>query len=246
MKPHEDAYGQALYDYYHGDHRVVEIVEREDGFIDTTGGPSAYLSTYAAWPPYLQSALAYAQGRVLDVGCGGGRHALHLQAQGLKSVGIDNSPKAIEVCRLRGLRQAHVLPAAQISSRLGAFDAILMLGNNFGLFANPRRARWLLRRFHGMTSPQARIIAESNDVYATTTPEHLAYQASNRARGRMSGQIRIRVRYRLLKTPWFDYLMVSQDEMRAILEGTGWQIADVLASDGSIYIAIITKIGKTV
>ena len=43
-------------------------------------------------------------------------------------------------------------------------------------------------------------------------PLHLAYQAWNRQLGRMPGQIRIRVRCVLHKTPWFDYLMVSQED----------------------------------
>jgi len=35
-----------------------------------------------------------------------------------------------------------------------------------------------------MTSPGARIIAESNDIYKTDSPYHLAYQAYNREKGR--------------------------------------------------------------
>ena len=48
-----------------------------------------------------------------------------------------------------------------------------MMGNNFGLFANPRRAKWMLRRLKKLTSQNARIVAESLDVYGTDKPEHL-------------------------------------------------------------------------
>jgi hypothetical protein len=118
------------------------------------------------------------------------------------------------------------------------------LGNNFGLFANPRRAKWLLRRFHGMTSDEGCILAESNDIYTTDEPVHLAYQESNRQRGRMSGQIRLRIRHKRMKTPWFDYLMVSQAEMEAILLGTGWRITKTFKSEGSAYIALIEKVAQ--
>ena len=101
--------------------------------------------------------------------------------------------------------------------------------------------RWLLRRFAGMTSPGARIIAETNDPYQTSNPLHLRYHRRNRAAGRMGGQIRIRVRYRNLATPYFDYLMVSKDEMRRIACGAGWRVARFIDSPGSIYIAVLEK-----
>ena len=128
---------------------------------------------------------------------------------------------------------------------MGRFDTILMLGNNFGLFGNRTRARWLLRRFKGFTAPGARIIAESLDVHRTDDPGHLAYGAANRRKGRMSGQIRMRIRYKTLATPWFDYLMVSADEMDEIVSGTGWDIVQCFDSDGPRpnYIAVLERTG---
>ena len=92
-----------------------------------------------------------------------------------------------------------------------------------------------------MTSPQGRIITESNDVYATDDPVHLAYHAWNHQRGRMSGQLRLRVRYQKFKTPWFDYLNVSQEEMKDIVQGTGWTIYQFIKSRGPTYIAVLEK-----
>jgi len=48
---------------------------------------------------------------------------------------------------------------------LGYIDTIFLLGNNFGLMANPRRVWWLLRRFDAMTPTNGRMIAASNDPY---------------------------------------------------------------------------------
>lgn len=116
-----------------------------------------------------------------------------------------------------------------------------MFGNNFGLFAGERIARRLLRRLHRLMPPHGRIVAASNDPYATDDPDHLAYHERNRRRGRMTGQVRIRVRYRRLATPWFDYLLVSADEMRALVEGTGWHVARVLGDEGPYYVAVLEK-----
>ena len=57
----------------------------------------------------------------------------------------------------------------------------------------------------------------------------------------MAGQIRLRVRYKKYATPWFDYLMVSKEEMENILDGTDWRVNRFIESDGSVYIAIIGK-----
>ena len=236
----QDSYGRIVWDHLHGK-RTTEIVEREDGWISVSGGAPSYFAEFKDWPRHQRAAMRYVRGRVLDVGCGAGRCCLHLQKRGHTVVGIDVSPLAIKTCRKRGVRDARVLSFSQVSRALGRFDTILMMGNNFGLFGSRRRARRLLRRLHAMTSPEARIVAESNDVYRTEDPDHLRYHRFNRRRGRMSGQLRIRVRYRRHCSPWFDYLMVSPEEMKRILAGTGWRVRRCLKSAASAYAAIIEK-----
>jgi SAM-dependent methyltransferase len=240
VKDNQDAFGHLLYDYLELQ-QGVEIVEREDGWIRTSAGPSAYFAEYADWPLHQQQAIQYAVGKVLDIGCGAGRHSLYLQQQGFDVLGVDMSPLAIEVCQRRGLKQAQVRSITQVSANLGLFDTILMLGSNFGLMGNSKRARWLLQRFHTMTSQQARLIVESNDIYQTTDPDHLAYQEFNRQRSRMPGQIRMRIRYKKYVMPWFDYLMVSKDEMKAILADTGWEVKQFIDSEKTVYVAILEK-----
>ncbi len=242
ISPENDAYGQELYAYFQGK-QVHEIIERDDGFIASSAdNPKGYFAPFEEWPAFEQQAIGFARGRVLDVGCGAGRVALHLQNQGLEVVAIDNSPLAVEVCRQRGVQDVRLCSITQASrARLGDFDTILMFGNNFGLLANPRRAKWLLKRFYGMTGAHGRILAMSNDIYQTDDPLHLAYHEFNRRRGRMPGQIRLRVRHGKTSGPWFDYLMVSKEEMGDILAGTGWQIAGFHDSAGSGYIARLEK-----
>jgi cyclopropane fatty-acyl-phospholipid synthase-like methyltransferase len=131
--------------------------------------------------------MRFVRGKVLDVGCGAGRVALYLQKKGFDVLGIDLSPLAVRVCKLRGLKRVRALPAAKISQLDDKFDTILMFGNNFGLFGSYKRGRAMLRSFCKATSENARIIAESTDPYKTDNPIHLAYHRRNRRRGRMSG-----------------------------------------------------------
>jgi SAM-dependent methyltransferase len=239
----QDAYGRMLLDHLEG-RRSAEVVERDDGEVGVgIFGPAGYFAPLRRWLPIERRAMRFVRGRVLDAGCGAGRVALHLQKHGHDVVAIDVSPLAIEVCRRRGVRDARVLAFERIDESLGAIDTVVMMGNNFGLFGGEAKARRLLRRLHRLTSDRGRIVAESRDPYSTDDPSHLAYQERNRRRGRMPGQLRLRVRHRSYATPWFDYLIVSQDEMRALLEGTGWHVSRFLDGEEGLYVAVIEKDG---
>lgn len=242
MRPEQDAFGQEIYDYYQGQ-SVVEIIERDDNYIDVSGGPAIYFAPFDEWAAVEQEAIGLAQGRTLDVGCGAGRVCLYLQQQEHEVVGIDNSPLAVKTATLRGVQDARLLSVTQVSRKgLGVFGTIVMFGNNFGLFGNPKRAKWLLRRFYGMTTENGRILTTTRNVHDTDNPDHLAFHERNRQQGRMAGQIRIRVRYKRLIGPWFDYLMVSPEEMEALVAGTGWQIERTFEAAGdSTYTAVLTK-----
>ncbi len=240
IKPDEDALGRAFLDCHQGDLGTTVLIDRDDGLSEEYQ-PAICFTSFDEWAPHQQKALEHAKGRVLDVGCGVGRHSLYLQGKGCDVPGIDASPLAVEVCKLRGLRDVLKLNITQISSKLGSFDSVILLGNNFGIFGSFSRARWLLKRLHGMTSPDAKIVAESLDPYTTSNPVHLAYHERNRRRGRCGGQIRMRVRYGECKTRWFDWLLVSRDEMNELLQSTGWRVSEFVESDGPTYIAVLAK-----
>jgi 2-polyprenyl-3-methyl-5-hydroxy-6-metoxy-1,4-benzoquinol methylase len=236
----QDAFGHELLDYLDGK-GSWEIIERDDGYFNVSPGAALYFSEYEDWSAAEQQAMTYVRGRVLDIGCGAGRHALYLQGQGFDVHGIDNSPGALEVCRRRGLSKTSLMSLTQVSRKLGVFDTVLMMGNNFGLVGNPKRASWFLRRLKGMTSPEARIIAATRDVRYTDEPEHLAYHARNRAQGKPPGQVRIRVRYKRYVTPWIDLLMVSKEELQRVVDGTGWALGKTIDDERGMYVAILER-----
>jgi len=242
LKPSEDAYGRLIAGYLETG-EGIEIVERHDGFINANPhGPAAYFFPFRKWPKAERTAMRLARGRVLDVGCGAGRVSLYLQERGHEVVGIDLSPLAAEVSRRRGVKDVRELPVTRVSRRLGLFDTIVMFGNNFGLVGGKPRAPWLLRRFRSITNEGARILAESVDPYKTDNPDHHAYHRRNRRRGRMAGQLRIRIRYGQYTTPWFDYLLASPDEMARLAKGSGWELADVIDEGEHVYVGVLERV----
>lgn len=240
-----DAYGAERWDYFKSKEDKREIVERDDNFIDGTRsgyGGSVYFSEYKDWSLIEKQAIEYAHGRVLDVGCGAGRHSLYLQKKGLDVTGIDSSPLAIKICKLRGLKKARVLSFDQVNKfKTNSFDSILLLGNNFGLFGGFQKAKRFLRILCTITSARATIIASTTDPYQTKNPIHRRYQKLNRRRGRMPGQLKIRIRHENIIGPWFDYLLASKKEMKQIVDGTGWRVARFIESRGPAYAVIVEK-----
>lgn len=239
MNQTQDAYGRLILDYYERG-EGIEVVERDDGFINASGqGPAAYFAPFRRWPKVERKALRLARGRVLDVGCGAGRVVLELQERGHEVVGIDVSPLALEVARRRGARDVRELPVTRVGRSLGRFDTFVLFGHNFGLMGSRRRAPWLLRRFRSIANDSARILAHSTNPYTTDNSDHLAYHERNRRRGRMAGQLRIRIRHGLYATAWFDYLLASPEEMADLAEGTGWTLARVIDEGEGAYAGVL-------
>ncbi|PSK99425.1 methyltransferase family protein [Murinocardiopsis flavida] len=216
-----------------------EIIERDDGMM-AAGDAVRYFHTEQEMAPLERWACARAHGRVLDIGCGAGRHAVAVRVRGCEVVGLDPSPGAVRVARERGV---DAVPGTleEPPGDLGGFDTFLLLGNNLGLLRNADAAPGLLDGLRPFARPGARIIAASAD------PEgedglHRTYHEWNRQRGRMPGQLRLRVRDRALASPWFDYLMASSADLAAITDGTAWRVGHV-EHDGGAYIAVLVLRG---
>ncbi|MBA2513116.1 MAG: class I SAM-dependent methyltransferase [Solirubrobacterales bacterium] len=199
------------------------------------------LAPFTKWDdPDERRAMRFVRGRVLDVGCGGGRVCLHLQERGAEVVGIDSSPGAIECCRQRGVLDARLLDLDAIDASLGSFDTIVFLGQNFGMLGSRTQARRILTRLASLTTPRGRIVAESFDPHAVDDSVQKRYLTRNLRRKRMPGQLRVRIRYRNLSTQWLDWLQVSPRELTELLDKTGWRLSRTLG-DGPSYVAIIDR-----
>jgi len=240
MKIHQDTFGLYLMDVHRG-RDVPHIIERDDGHINASPGSTrTYFSSHPDWPQGEQQAIAHAHGTVLDIGCGAGRHSLYLQSPGRRVIAADVSPLAAQVATERGVKNVFVSDASSVAPG-ERIDTILLLGNGLGVFGTPENAAAQLIRYHGFTGDEATIIMDSVDPHASTNPSHTAYHKRNRRKGLLIGQIRLRHRYEVYASPWFDFFMASQDELRGILEGTGWTIQEAIAAGDPHYWAILRK-----
>ena len=242
LSPEEDAFGRLLLDHLEGEPGRM-ILERDDGYAGPALPAEIFLAGHDQWPDEERRVFELVHGRVLDIGCGAGRHSLEAERRGLSAVAIDISPGAVEVCRRLGVRDVRLLPLAAVDESLGVFDTILMMCGNFGLVGTAADAGPALRTLHGITTPDARIVLDSVDPYVDDEDD-LAYLERNRARGRLPGQVTIRLRYLDSVTPWFDLLNLSPSELEQLLTGTGWHVAHLVPGEPPDYYAVLEKTSR--
>ncbi len=228
-----DAFGALLLAGWE-DRGATGVIERDDGLISPHGA-AGYFSEVDEWTSLERAACERASGRVLDVGCGAGRHALYLQSRGLDVVALDRSPGACAVTRARGVREVREAGIGEVGELGERFDTFLLLGNNLGLLGSREAAPRLLAGLAAAAAPGARILGGNVDPYGPD-PDHAAYQQRNREAGRLGGQLRLRIRYRRWADDWFDYLLCTPAELGALVADSPWRLAGV-EEEGAGYLA---------
>ena len=102
----KDLMGRAIWDYYYQENS--EDLQTETSISELDDLPVSYLfRDYQEMNALEKKALDSSFGKVLDVGSGAGSHSLYLQNERkLEVTALDISPKSIEVCKARGVKNA--------------------------------------------------------------------------------------------------------------------------------------------
>jgi SAM-dependent methyltransferase len=224
-----ELYARAMLDHWLGKKVVVEF-ERDDGYRSRSNVES-YFTPPSKWPRMEREALRQVRGRVLDIGCGPGRHALYLQKKRFRVVGIDASPTQCALARIRGLQEVFEASVHRLPRGLGRFDTALMMGNNLGLAGDVPRMRRYLRELREIMTPRGRLIGHSR-IPGTWSEDHLPYVKRNLARRRPPGLITLRVRYKERIGDWFDLLLIPPEELARVAHETGWELMHVVWEGG--------------
>jgi SAM-dependent methyltransferase len=234
-----DVFGKVMRDAARGI-PGVHIVERDDGF-ERESSIEQYVWPFERWADHPEGlALEYVKGSVLDIGCGAGRVALHLQNMGFDVTGIDISPGAIEVCREQGLKKAYVMPVEDLDFPDNTFDTILLFGNNFGLLGTDDLLITMLQKLQRITREDAVVLAGTICPTDTDNPRHLKYHEKNRSEGRPPGLVRLRLKYNGETGDWFDLRLAQPEEMQYVAERAGWSFERKIGDFG-YYVGVLRK-----
>jgi SAM-dependent methyltransferase len=231
-----------MLDYLDGTYDGSFCYVRDDGH----ASPLDIATRFSDYPDFTaaeRDACALADGRVLDVGCGSGKHLEYLRARGLHCSGIDNSATVMRVLRRQGIGNALRMDAFRLGFAADSFDSVTLFANGLSMGGSVPGMRALLAEFSRVTSAAGRVVVTNLDVRQSLRPADHRYHQANLAAGRLPGQLTLRSRYRGVTGEPFPWLFVSPVELRDLLAGAGWRIADVLEYPGGTYCALLVKVG---
>lgn len=158
----KDLMGRAIWDYFYQEN--PEDLQTETSISELDDLPVSYLfRNYKEMNALEQKALDLSFGKVLDVGAGAGSHSLYLQnKRNLEVTALDISPKSIEICKARGVKNAVCEDFLKFSD--SKFDTILLLMNGTGIFQSLKNLDQYLQKLKNLISENGQILLDSTDI----------------------------------------------------------------------------------
>ncbi len=158
----KDLMGHAIWDYYYQENS--EDLQTETSISELDDLPVSYLfRDYQEMNALEKKALDLSFGKVLDVGSGAGSHSLYLQNERkLEVTALDISPKSIEICKARGVKNAICEDLLQFSEK--NFDTVLLLMNGTGIFQSLEDIDQYLQKLKSLVAENGQILIDSTDI----------------------------------------------------------------------------------
>lgn len=235
----KDLFGKAIFDYQTNNNPQPIITETS--ISDTDEMDVSYLfRNFKAMPKLEQKALQLAKGKILDVGCGAGSHALYLQNKGYDVTGIDISPNAIKACELRGLQKAFVKNILDLDpfNEENKYDTILLLMNGTGIFGTLVQIAKHLKQLKSLLKPNGQILIDSSDIiYMFDQDEDGAYEVP--ATG-YYGELTFNIQYKNEIEEPFSWLYLDYNTLQNACYANGLQCELIMEGNHFDYLARIT------
>ena len=233
----KDLFGKAILDYQTNNSPEDLITETSISEADEMS--VAYLfRNYNEMPKLEQKALQLAKGKVLDVGCGAGSHALELQNErNLEVTAIDISENAVKACQLRGIENVKVANILDLDSE-NKFDTILLLMNGTGIFGTLNETAKYLQKLKSLLNEGGQILIDSSDlIYMFDQDEDGAYSIP--ADG-YYGELTFTVQYKGETEETFPWLYLDYNTLQNAAIANGLQCELVAEGEHFDYLAKLT------
>ncbi|RRJ91953.1 class I SAM-dependent methyltransferase [Paenimyroides tangerinum] len=233
----KDLLGKALLDFQTNNNPENVITETTISEADEMS--IAYMfRDFNEMPKLEKQALKLSKGKILDIGCGAGSHALYLKEKGFKVLPIDISENAIETCRLRGLENAEVLDILELKDQ--KFDTILLLMNGTGIFGKLNKVAQYLNHLKELLNEGGQILIDSSDLIymfdededgGKWIPMHADYY----------GELVFNLSYKGENEEPFDWLYLDYNTLQNACIANDLNCELILEGENFDYLARITK-----
>ncbi|POS00819.1 methyltransferase family protein [Flavobacterium croceum DSM 17960] len=234
-----DLFGKAILDYQTNnspENIITETTISEPDEMDV-----AYLfRNYKNMPKLEQKALQLAKGKILDIGCGAGSHALYLQNQKYDVVAVDISENAIKACKLRGIENAININFLELENQ--TFDTILLLMNGTGIFETLAKTSIYLQKLKSLLTPNGQILIDSSDIiYMFDQDEDGAYLVP--ASG-YYGELIFTIHYKNQTEKSFPWLYLDYNTLQNVAHANGLQCQLIKEGKHFDYLARLSHTDK--
>ncbi|MFD1286065.1 class I SAM-dependent methyltransferase [Mesonia ostreae] len=226
-----DIFGQAVIDHFNKqDAENIQVIA--DDF-DDDEIPTHYLfRTYKEMPQLEQKALQLANGKILDVGCCVGSHALILQEKGMDVKAIDVSQGAIKVARLRGIKNAMVQDFFDEKEK---FDTILMLMNGIGIVGKLKNLTHFFEHLKNILNTNGKVLLDSSDLhYLFDKEEDGSIWVDS---SQYYGELRYQIQYKNEISAPFDWLYLDFNSLQLAAESNGFSYRLIQEGEHYDYLA---------
>jgi len=119
--------------------------------------------------------------KILDIGCGTGRHFLPLEKDGFVMTGIDESQGMLEILRKKKQKESRVINANFLDFDFYnvQFDAVLMFWNTFNeICIDDEKAKLIFKKVSSILKPSGVFIVNSDNP-KNIDPEHFNFKTIN-------------------------------------------------------------------
>ena len=231
----KDLFGKAILDFQTNNSSEDLVTETNISEADDMSVDYLFRS-FNEMPKLEKKALQLCKGKILDVGCGAGSHALHLQEKGFDVNAIDISANAIKACQLRGLEKARVQNVLDIENE--KFDTIILLMNGTGIFGTLAKTSKYLQKLKSLLNPNGQILIDSSDIiYMFDTAEDGSYLVP--ADG-YYGELTFTISYKNETEETFPWLYLDYNTLQNAAHANGLQCELVTKGKHFDYLAKLT------
>ena len=231
----KDLFGKAILDFQ--TNNSPEDIITETNISEADEMSVAYLfRNYNEMPKLEKKALQLCKGKILDVGCGAGSHSLYLQEKGFEVTSIDISENAIEVCSIRGLKNARVQNLLEVENE--KFDTIILLMNGSGIFETLNKTSDYLQKLKSLLNENGQILIDSSDIiYMYDEDEDGSYSvpAEN-----YYGELTFTIHYKNQTEDDFPWLYLDYNTLQNACYANGLQCELILEGKHFDYLAKLT------
>ena len=184
--------------------------------------------------------------KVLDLGCGPGRHSIPLARQGAQVTAVDRSPFLLEKARSRAESEKLAIEWVQDDMRSfvrpGEFDLVINLFTSFGYFRDVEEDLTVLRNVFRSLAPGGFFVIDvmGKEIVARSfTPSAVDKQADGsvlvQTREITDDWYRIRSRWFLIRGQsvtevHFDHALYSGRELADLLKKAGFEMVKLFGS----------------